>query len=73
MDRKNNNDNSDDEDFETEEWTGDEDYDVEYNTTVNPEQEYLEEDEAGFDVSDYTEETTEKYGARNNDELADIQ
>ncbi len=66
MDRKANNDNGED-DFETDEWTGEEDLDMDYNDGVQQEQ-YLDDDgEYGM------EETTEKYGARNNDELADMQ
>ena len=67
MDRKNNNDNDEDEDFETEEWTGEDDLDIDYNDGVTEEQ-YLDDD------SDFDGEVEpEKYGARNNDELADMQ
>ena len=66
MDRKNNNDNGDD-DFEADEWTGEDNLDIDYNDGIEEEQ-YLDDD------SDFGEtETTEKYGARNNDELADLQ
>ena len=67
MDRKNNNDNGDD-DFEAEEWTGEDNLDMEYNDGVEGEQ-YLDDD------SDYGSEIAEpdKYGARSNDELADMQ
>ena len=67
MDRKNNNDNGDD-DFEAEEWTGEDNLDMEYNDGVEGEQ-YLDDD------SDYGSEIAEpdKYGARTNDELADMQ
>ena len=67
MDRKNNNDNGDD-DFEAEEWSGEEDLDIDYNDGVEEEQ-YLD-DESDFGTED---EVPEKYGARNNDELADMQ
>ena len=67
MDRKNNSDNGDDEDFETEEWTGEDSLDIDYNDGVEEEQ-YLDED-SDFDA----EGEPEKYGARNNDELADMQ
>ena len=66
LDRKNNNDNGES-DFETEEWTGEDNLDIDYNDGIDTEQ-YLDDD------SDYgTSETQEKYGARNNDELADLQ
>ena len=67
MDRKNNSDNGDDEDFETEEWTGEDNLDIDYNDGVEEEQ-YLDDD-TDFD----SEAEPEKYGARNNDELADMQ
>lgn len=67
MDRKNNNDNGDD-DFEAEEWSGEEDLDIDYNDGVEEEQ-YLDDD-SDFGTDD---EVPEKYGARNNDELADMQ
>ena len=68
MDRKNNSDNGEDEDFEAEEWTGEDNLDIDYNDGVQEEQ-YLD------DESDYgtTEESEEKYDARSNDELADLQ
>ena len=66
MDRKNNNDNGED-DFEADEWTGEDNLDIDYNDGIEEDQ-YLDDD------SDFGEaETTEKYGARNNDELADLQ
>ena len=68
MDRKNNSDNGEDEDFEAEEWTGEDNLDIDYNDGVQEEQ-YLDDD------SDYgiAEESEEKYDARSNDELVDLQ
>ena len=64
MDRKRNNDV--DEDFDSEEWDGDEDIDMKYDSGVEK-QEYLDDNE------DFGIEEPEKYGARSNQELADVQ
>ena len=76
LDRKKNNDNGEydeeDDDFGAEEWSGDEstlevDYDDSSDTKT---EQYLDDDdELGYEEV----ETTEKYGARNNEELADLQ
>jgi len=68
MDRKKNNDFDDeDDDFETEEWSGDDesagvDYDESSDTQLDNDDDYS-----------YQTESEEKYGARNNEELADLQ
>lgn len=69
MDRKKNNDFNDDEDddFETEEWSGDDesvnvDYDDSSDTQLDNDDDYS-----------YQTEPEEKYGARSNEELADLQ
>ena len=70
MDRKRNNETGDeeDDDFDTEEWNGDDDsIDISYDENVD--QEYFDDE----DDYSYQEEDTEKYGARNNEELADLQ
>ena len=68
MDRKKNNDFDDeDDDFETEEWSGDDDStDIEYDETSDTQ---LDSD----DDYSYQAEPEEKYGARSNEELADLQ
>ena len=66
MDRKNNNDNGED-DFEAEEWTGEDDLDIDYDDGVQEEQYLDDESDLG------TEESSVKYDARSNDELADLQ
>ena len=67
MDHKKN--NSDDiDEFESDEWSGDESTDFEYDNSATQE-EYLDDDD--YTASPETE--TEKYGARNNEELADLQ
>ena len=67
MDRKKNNDNGDD-DFDTEEWNEDsstiEGYDESSDTSTSVE---LDADD------EYGNYNTEQYGARNNQELADLQ
>lgn len=66
MDRKRN--NADEDDFESEEWTGDESMDIEYEDQ-SAKEEYLDDS----DDYGYQDAVTEKYGARNNEELADLQ
>lgn len=68
MDRKKNN-SDDSEEFESEDWNGDESTDFEYGDSATKE-EYLDDDD--YIASEDTNET-EKYGARNNEELADLQ
>ena len=72
MDRKKNNDVDDeDDDFETEDWSGEEDsLNINYDDSSDTET-YLDED----DEYSYQESTEpeEKYGARNSEELADLQ
>lgn len=64
MDRKRNNDFDDD--FESEEWDGDENIDMKYDSGIES-QEYLDDNE------DFGVEETQKYGARSSQELADLQ
>ena len=74
LDHKKNNDNDDDydeEEFGVEEWNGDEnniEIDYDDSSDTNTEQ-YLDDD----DDYDYQPESEEKYGARNSEELADLQ
>ena len=68
MDRKNNNSNGEDE-IETEEWSGEDTLNLEYDDSSDTES-YLDEDD---DYGYQTEEQTERYDARNNEELADLQ
>lgn len=67
MDRKRNND--DEEDFISDEWDGDESTDIEYSDGVAQEN-YLDDDNNDYG---YQEEQVERYGARTNEELADLQ
>ena len=68
MDRKNNNSNGEDE-IETEEWSGEDTLNLDYDDSSDTES-YLDEDD---DYGYQTEEQTERYDARNNEELADLQ
>ena len=68
MDRKNNNFNGEDE-IETEEWSGEDTLNLDYDDSSDTES-YLDEDD---DYGYQTEEQTERYDARNNEELADLQ
>lgn len=72
LDNKTNNDNGeDDEDIETEEWSGEDNLNIEYDDNNANEENYLDDDdEFGYQSS---EEPTEKYDARSNEELADLQ
>ncbi len=70
MDRKKNNDNGeDDEEFDTDEWSGDDSVDIQYDDSSDNEN-YLDADD---DYSYQSEESSEKYDARSSDELADLQ
>ena len=75
MDRKHNSNNGEDDDFDSEEWSENDDIklgDYEGDNSITIEDQ-PENDELPLD-DDYTyEEETEKYGARNNEELADLQ
>ncbi len=72
MDRKNNNDNGEDDDFDTEEWSENDNYsdddtiDIEYTEGEN-------ELDADDEYSYQQQEEPEKYGARSNAELANLQ
>ena len=70
MDRKKNNDNGEDEDeFDTDEWSGDDSVDIQYDDSSDNEN-YLDADD---DYSYQTADSSEKYDARSSDELADLQ
>lgn len=70
MDRKKNNDNESEEEFKSEDWSDNNDINIEYQEPVTKEAETLEFD----DVNDnYEVETPEKYGARTHQELEDLQ
>ena len=64
MDKKHADD--DDEDIYTDDWSDEDTIDVEYDD-ANAQEQYLDED------YNYEDVETEKYGARNNEELADLQ
>ena len=67
IDRKNSNDNGED-DFDSEEWTGDEDsLEIDYSDSGNVEADTFDEDD------DYGYQEEVGYSARNNEELADMQ
>lgn len=68
MDRKRNNEDGE-EDFVSDEWDGDESTDIEYSDGVAQEN-YLDDDNNDYG---YQEEQVERYGARTNEELADLQ
>ena len=73
MDRKKNNDNGeDDEEFDSDEWTGDDAVDIQYDDSsdMNAGENVLDADD---DYSYQPAEETEKYDARSSDELADLQ
>ena len=68
MDRKKNNDNGEDDEFYSDEWDGDEEVEISYDDASDSNN-YLEnEDDYSYQAMD-----NEKYGARTNAELADIQ
>ncbi len=70
MDRKKNNDNGEDEEeFDTDEWSGDDSVDIQYDDSSDNEN-YLDADD---DYSYQSQESSEKYDARSSDELADLQ
>ena len=69
MDHKKNNSDDSSEEFESEGWDGDESTDFDYGTSSN-QTEYLDDDDY---VASEDNTETEKYGARNNEELADLQ
>ena len=81
LDHKKNNENDDadeefnveDDNFETEEWNGDENnIEIDYDDSSDTQTEqYLDDDEEDF--NSYESEPEEKYGARTNEELADLQ
>lgn len=68
MDRKNNNSNGE-EDIDTEEWSGEDTINLDYDDSSDTES-YLDDDD---DYGYQSEEQTERYDARNNEELADLQ
>lgn len=70
MDRKKNNDNESEEEFKSEDWSDNNDINIEYQEPVTKEAETLDFD----DVNDnYEVETPEKYGAKTHQELEDLQ
>lgn len=69
MDRKKNNENGEYDEIETEDWSGEDTLNLDYDDSSDTET-YLNEDD---DYSYQAEEQTEKYDARNNEELADLQ
>ncbi len=74
LDNKSNNYNGEDSDeIETEEWAGENDVEIEYDDNAEKEAYLDEDDEFGYTDTDTATEETEKYDARNNTELADLQ
>ena len=71
LDRKNNNDNGSSDEINTDEWTGDESVDIKYDdSSDNQEENTLDADD---DYSYQPAEETEKYDAKSNNELKDLQ
>ena len=72
LDRKNNNDNGSSDEINTDEWTGDDAVDIQYDDSsdTNAGENVLDADD---DYSYQPAEDTEKYDARSSDELADLQ
>ena len=72
LDRKNNNDNGSSDEINTDEWTGDDAVDIQYDgsSDTNAGENVLDADD---DYSYQPAEETEKYDARSSDELADLQ
>lgn len=71
LDRKNNNDNGSSDEINTDEWTGDESVDIKYDDSGdNQEDNTLDADD---DYSYQSPEQTEKYNAKENNELTDLQ
>lgn len=69
MDRKKNNENGEYDEIETDEWSGEDTLNLNYDDSSDTET-YLDDDD---DYSYQAEEQTERYDARNNEELADLQ
>lgn len=69
MDRKRNNENGEYDDIETEEWSGEDSLNIDYDDSSDTET-YLDADD---DYGYQAEEQIERYDARNNEELADLQ
>lgn len=69
MDRKKNNENGEYDEIDTEEWAGEDTINLDYDDSSDTET-YLDEDD---DYGYQAEEQTERYDARNNEELADLQ
>lgn len=70
MDRKKNNDNESEEEFKSEDWSDNNDINIEYQEPVKQEAETLEFDDVN---NNYEVETPEKYGAKTHQELEDLQ
>ena len=68
IDRKNNRDNEEDGEFKAEDWSGDTDMSMEYQEPEDRNAETLDYDEPG-----YQEEETERYGARSNQDMENLQ
>ena len=70
MDKKNNSDNGEDDDFESDDWSDEGQLEIDYDDNAGSiADQYLnDEDDYGYHAS-----SEEKYGARNNEELADLQ
>lgn len=68
IDRKNNRDNDENEEFKAEDWSNNTDVNIEYQEPQSQKEETLD-----FDDNGYEQEETEKYGARTHQELEDLQ
>lgn len=70
LDKKQNSDNGEEEDIETEEWSGEDTLNLEYDDNQTSEEYLDDEDDYGYQAQ---EAPVEKYDARSNEELADLQ
>ena len=68
IDRKNNRDNEEGDEFKAEDWSGNNEVNIEYQEPVGDTAESLDYDDTG-----YEEEVPEKYGARTQDDMENLQ
>ena len=70
LDRKNNNDNGSSDEINTDEWTGDESVDIKYDDSSDNQEATLDADD---DYTYQSSDENEKYDAKANNELTDLQ
>jgi len=68
MDRKKNNENGEYDEIDTEEWSGEDTLDLDYDDSSDTSATLDDDDDYGYQATE-----SEKYDARNNEELADLQ